>query len=149
MKKFFLILIPLVLICLSVTWFVLKEKSNYQTDFKILRLGDAELKVELAQSQGARAQGLGGRKSLPQGQGMLFIFDKPDVYPFWMRDMNFPIDIIWLDSDFRVVDLAEDVKPETYPNYFVPTKKALYVLETSAGWSKKNNIKTGSKAILR
>lgn len=102
----------------------------------------------LAESEGARGQGLGDKKSLPQDQGMLFIFEKTDIYPFWMRDMKFPIDIIWIDSNYEVVDLVKNANPSSYPNSFIPEKQALYVLETNAGWADKNNIQVGSKAMF-
>ena len=74
---------------------------------------------------------------------MLFVFDKPDTYGFWMKDMHFSIDMIWLDENFRVVTVASDVPANSYPKTYHPTDKSLYVLETNAGYAEKNNIKVG------
>lgn len=148
MKKILLFLISSFLILAGVFWFVAQEKINYQTELNLIRIGSAELKVEIADSQGERGQGLGGRKSLPENQGMLFVFEKPARYPFWMRAMNFPLDIIWLDADYQIVDLAARVEPSSYPNAFVPNQEALYVLEVNADWAEKNNIKIGSRAVF-
>lgn len=148
MKNIFLILISIVLIFAGVFVFTSKEKSAYQNKLYPLEIGSTKITVELAQSQGERGQGLGDRKSLSPDQGMLFVFDKPDIYPFWMRDMQFPLDIIWLDENYQVVDMVTDLKPESYPQSFAPAKKALYVLEVNAGVAEKNNIKIGATAKL-
>ncbi len=116
--------------------------------FYPLTIGNTEIKVELAESQGQRERGLSGRKSLPQNQGMLFVFEKPGLYSFWMRDMEFPLDIIWLDADYQVVDMAKNALPESYPNFFVPKREALYVLEVNTGWSETNSITLGSPAVF-
>ena len=72
-----------------------------------------ELKLNIASTPQARAKGLSGRATLERNQGMLFLFTAPGVYGFWMKDMKFPIDIIWL-NDRKVVDLT--------PNVPVPVK---------------------------
>ncbi|MBI4118654.1 MAG: DUF192 domain-containing protein [Parcubacteria group bacterium] len=148
MKKILLFFIPISLAAGLAGWLILKEKNSYKAELYTLWLGETELKVELAQSQGQRERGLSGRKSLPQNQGLLFVFEKPGLHSFWMREMRFDLDIIWLDKNYRVTDMAPDVKPESYPNYFVPEKEALYVLEVNAGWSKINNITLGSPAVF-
>jgi uncharacterized protein len=96
-----------------------------------------------------REVGLGGRDGLADNQAMLFIFDKPDFYEFWMKDMKFPIDIIWLGTDRKIVHIENNVSPETYPDTtFMPESEALYVLETPAGFAEKNNIKIGDVVEL-
>lgn len=142
------VLILSVVILAGLTWFIAHKETPPQAPLYSLIAGNTELKVELAESQGQRGQGLGDRKSLPENQGMLFIFDKPDIYPFWMRDMKFPLDIIWLDPDYKVVHIASDVKPDTYPQAFQSTQPAQYVLEINAGVAEKNNVTTGSRIIF-
>ena len=80
-----------------------------------------------------RQKGLSGTSELPKGQGLLFVFDTPGKHGIWMKEMNYPIDIYWFDQDFRLVDKALSVKPETYPDVFYPKDDALYVLETKVG----------------
>ncbi len=79
---------------------------------------------------------------------MLFVFDKPDIYSFWMKDMLFPIDMIWISEDGKVVYIERDARPESYPNSFIPDAPAKYVLEVNAGFSEKNNLKVGDKVEI-
>lgn len=147
-KKRILMALAVLVISAGIT-FWLAKKENSQPAFYSLWIGDTKLKVEIADSQGERGQGLGGRESLPQDQGMFFIFERPGKYPFWMRDMRFPLDIIWLDEYYNVADMAMDVKPDSYPSAFAPNKNALYVLEVNAGWTAANKVEIGSKAVLK
>lgn len=75
-------------------------------------VGDTKIRVEIADTQGQRNKGLGGRESLAQDEGMLFIFDRQDKYPFWMKGLKFPLDIIWIAGD-KVVDIFPNVPPPT------------------------------------
>jgi uncharacterized membrane protein (UPF0127 family) len=86
--------------------------------------------------------------NLPEGTGMFFVMDTPKQYGFWMPDMHFAIDIIWMNEDMRVVDISHNVRPETYPKTFHPITPALYVLEVSAGYAEKMGIQKGSKGTL-
>jgi uncharacterized membrane protein (UPF0127 family) len=116
------------------------ECGNYRSD-KILTINNtAQLKAEVADSGAEKAKGLGGRSCIEPNQAMLFIFDKPGQYPFWMKDMKFPIDIVWIDANRRVVDLDIDVAPSTYPKTFVSESPILYVLELQANRSKNLGI---------
>ena len=104
---------------------------------------DVPVKVEVADTPSARRSGLSGKVSLPQGQGMLFIFDEDDFHGIWMKDMLFAIDIIWIDNKFAVIDIKEDVQPESFPSIFRPSKRSHYVLEVDSGFVEKHNIKIG------
>lgn len=98
----------------------------------------------VADNEVERELGLGGRTSLGENEAMIFVFDKPDAYEFWMKDMKIPLDIIWLDSNYKVVHIAHNVTPETYPDEtFAPEDPALYVLETNANFANKNNLRIG------
>jgi hypothetical protein len=77
-----------------------------------VKINDQIIIAEVAHEEEARTLGLSGRKSLNINEGMLFIFEDPGIYPFWMKDMNFPIDIIWIDSDNQIVKINENVLPE-------------------------------------
>lgn len=104
--------------------------------------------VDIADNDTNRAKGLSGRESLPDDAGLLFIFDSPGVYPFWMKDMNFPIDIIWIDDNLKVVYIKENALPESYPEIFNPKVKAMYVLEINSGEVALNKIKIGDDVVL-
>ncbi len=89
----------------------------------------------------SREKGLGGMDKLSDNSIMLFTFDHSDNYGFWMKDMKFPIDIIWLDEDYKIIHIEEKVSPESYPKIFYPGEKSLYVIEMNAGFAKKYDIK--------
>jgi len=80
---------------------------------------------------------------LGKNQGMLFIFEKKDTHSFWMKDMKFSIDIIWLNENKEVVFIKENAKPEDFPQNYIPTEQSLYVLEFNEGFVKENNISNG------
>ena len=83
-------------------------------------------------------------ESLPEDSTIFFVFDKPDKYGIWMKDMNFPIDIIWLDKDYEVIHIEENIPPDSYPKIYYPEDNSLYIIETNANYSSRNNIKKGS-----
>lgn len=144
-RKAQLFLLVFTLLLAVVIWFLWDDESIEQ-ETKTLNIADAELLVEIAETQQARAKGLSGRDDLEDGRGMLFVFDEPDLYSMHMQDMNFSIDIIWLDEDRRVVDIISDVNPDTYPQTFSPRSAANYVLEVPAGFSEEYDLVRGSRA---
>ncbi len=89
--------------------------------------------------------GLGQRDSLPADEGMLFVFDHSDTYGFWMKDMRFPIDIIWLDENSVVTHIAANVQPSSYPATYHPETPSRFVLEVNAGYAAAHDIRVGSK----
>lgn len=105
-------------------------------------------KVTVADSQPKREMGLSGTKSLQPDQGMLFLFDKPDYYSFWMKNMEFPIDIIYINND-TIVTIKNNAQPPIDNKesmiIYAPTEPADKVLEISAGLSEKYNFKNGTK----
>src|SRR3989338_1411714 len=125
-----------------------KEKGLANPSQRYLKIGQAVFEIELADDQARRALGLSGRKFLPEGNGLFFIFEKPDLYPFWMKEMDFPIDIIWIDENKKIIDLTEDARPDSYPQTFVSKNPALYVLDVNAGTIKKYEIKIGEEIFL-
>jgi uncharacterized protein len=113
-------------------------------------IGQTVIPVELATTTAAVQKGLSGRTSLDNQSGMLFIFSKPDIYRFWMPDMHFPIDIIWI-SDGKIVDISEDVSDDfdpANPRFYKPVKPAQYVLEVNAGFSSSKNIQVGDTVVF-
>ena len=114
-----------------------------------VQIGNVKLTVEIADSQEERERGLSERASLDDDKGMLFIFKNPGRYGFWMKDMSFPIDIIWIDESWKIVDIKTNVSPATYPKSFFSVRSAKYVLETNAGFVNKNNIKLGDYTVSR
>ena len=124
--------------------FLLLNKKNIPiNDIQYVKIAGQTIKVDLALTPKTQEQGLSGRTELKENEGMLFVFNKPSQYSFWMKDMNFPIDIIWLGEDLRIVYIEKEAKPESYPNAFTPDQKAKFVLEVMSGFSEKNNLKEG------
>ena len=116
--------------------------STWQVD--TLWIGDKSITVEVADTDEERTQGLSGRGSLGVGQGMLFLFEFAARYGFWMKDMKFAIDIIWLNDAWQVVGVERDVPPSSYPHVFYPPSPVSYVLELPAGQAAALGIDTGS-----
>lgn len=112
-----------------------------------LTLASTTVNVEIARTTAERDRGLSGRLTLAPDHGMLFLFDHPDTYGFWMPEMQFPIDIIWLDANWRIVDIAHSVAPESYPHVFTPKAPATFVLEVVSGLSEQSGWHIGDQFI--
>ena len=108
-----------------------------------VQMGGQNVRVDLALTEAEHTKGLSGKNELVENEGMLFVFDKPGKYSFWMKDMNFPIDIVWISSDMKVVYIKKNADPKLYPETYGPDTDAKYVLEVMAGFSDKNNLKVG------
>lgn len=118
-------------------------KDSVSVNKNSIKISGKEIVVEIADDDKERNQGLSGRKSLGKNEGMLFIFPLSAKYSFWMKDMNFALDIIWIDENKQVSAVSKNIVPETYPASFSPSDTVKYVLEVNAGWAEKNNIKEG------
>jgi uncharacterized membrane protein (UPF0127 family) len=116
------------------------KKLNHDYE-AILLAAEVEIPITIANTDREKQLGLSGTISLPQNQGKLFVFDTLSKPGFWMKDMNYGLDLVWLDKNFRIVDITKNVYPESYPEVFYPKKDVLYVLEVNAGFSTKNNLK--------
>lgn len=125
-----------------------EQLQNFISGGKFLVIGDAKLKILLANTEEKRILGLSGKDHLDPDQGMLFMFGENGNHGMWMKDMKFSVDIVWLDGKFQVVDFVSDVAPESYPNVFKPKKPAKYVLEVNSGFIKANGIKIDDQATF-
>jgi uncharacterized membrane protein (UPF0127 family) len=106
-------------------------------------IDDQRIRVAVANTPALQALGLGKRTGLGSDEGMLFVFPDAQRYGFWMKDMQFSIDMIWIASDGTIEYMAQNVAPETYPEDFVPPTPALYVLEVPAGYAQAHNFVLG------
>lgn len=107
----------------------------------------APVKVEIVADEEMRAQGLMYRNQLPPGTGMIFLFPVDGEYSFWMKNTRIALDMIWIDSDRRIVHVKHDVPPcevEACPSY-APGVKARYVLELAAGEAGKHRLEPGQQ----
>ncbi len=107
--------------------------------------GGTVVKAEVAKTQGDRERGLMYRADLASDEGMFFVFDEEGKYPFWMKNVNFPIDIVWINSDMRVVGIQTAMPCTTHCREYVSNYPARYVLEVPAGFAVEKGIKIGSR----
>jgi len=113
----------------------------------IITINNQSFKVAVADSQRKWEIGLSETKSLQKDQGMIFLFDKSDYYSFWMKNMKFPIDIIYINND-TIVTIKNNVqliKDKENPIIYSSTQPANKVLEIQAGLSEKYNFRKGDK----
>jgi len=104
--------------------------------------------VERVTSKDDKRIGLSKYTELADDRGMLFVFEQQSrEHCFWMKDMQFAIDMIWLDAEKKVVTVTENVAPKTFPESFCPDAPALYGLEVSAGNAAKLGVEAG--VVLR
>jgi len=155
MKKYYkFTIVALFFLVIAVFLFLFSHKPALApesfNDYKIeeIKIGGKIIKVEIADMPEKQAKGLSGRKFLAENHGMLFVFTSPDHYSFWMKDMNFSLDFIWI-SGSEIIEITRNVKPEDYqpPRSFTSKNKIDKVLEINAGTAEKlgieieNNIK--------
>jgi hypothetical protein len=116
-----------------------------------LMVGDRTFTIEIADTAAKQSLGLGKRDVLSPERGMYFPFKEPHFLAFWMKDMRFPIDMVWI-ADGRVVDIDERVpvepKGKPLPTYS-PSVPADAVLELNAGMAEEAGIDIGDEVRLR
>lgn len=123
------------------------DQAGPRTSVSIVS-GNLRIEADVAQTPETKKKGLGGRDSLNLDRGMLFVFDSSANRTFWMKDMKFAIDIIWIDEMQKIVHISENVPPEPDKKdaeltRYSPPELSRYVLEINAGLSKLNNLKVG------
>lgn len=110
---------------------ILNLRANEKTE--TITIFDKTFNLEIADEPREREKGLSGRPSLAESTGLLFVFDQPGRYGFWMKEMNFPIDIVWLDKNKKVLGLTKNLQPDSYPQIFYSPTNTSYVLEINTG----------------
>jgi len=124
------------------------QNTKTQTNTKTIKVADKLLSVEVADTDSERQKGLGGKLILGQDQGMLFVFDQAQAYhSFWMKDMKFAIDIIWISNN-KIVQIDKDAKAEPGVSdqnlkRYISKVPVDLVLEVNSGFCDKNSIKVG------
>jgi uncharacterized membrane protein (UPF0127 family) len=113
-----------------------------------MTLGGADVFVSVADTPAERQLGLSRTTSLPPDIVKLFAFPVENLWSFWMKEMQYSIDIFWLDASGTIVHIEQNVAPETYPTSFTPAKQAMYVIETNAGFAEVQNLKVGDVVNL-
>ena len=124
------------------------SKEQFLRKIPYITIAGQNISVDLAITAAEQSQGLSGREGLAENEGMLFIFDKPARHSFWMKDMQFAIDIIWLDDNMQVVYIKKDARPELYPETYGPDGNSKYVLEVVSGFADKHALQIGERMEL-
>jgi uncharacterized protein len=109
------------------------------------------LKAELSLTVEQHRQGLMRRKELPRDRAMLFVFQEDERLAFWMKDTLIPLDLVFVSSDFRIVDIKKDFQPcdkEVCPSYEA-VAAARYVVEMSAGLAAEKGLQAGDAVLIK
>lgn len=157
MKTALVVLVAIVVIFAGALIFAGKNASEVTQVFlneqeqnlkkAIVNVGGSHLIASVANTPLSRKQGLSNVHSIGPNEGKLFVFDEEGYHEFWMKDMNFNIDIIFINKQGTVVDIIENISPETFPKTFKPKYPAIKVLEVNAGWASQNKVKVGEMMI--
>ncbi len=120
-------------------------------NYKIISVNfrNAVVQADVSDTEAKQTLGLSYRKNLLDGNGMWFNFGTDVDWNFWMKDMNFSIDMMWFDRDLNVVYIKENATPESYPALFGPGKPYRYVLEVPSGFVKRYSVLVGDSVILK
>ncbi|MBI4035210.1 MAG: DUF192 domain-containing protein [Candidatus Chisholmbacteria bacterium] len=152
-KRFIFFLILAIAVGMLVGWKIVADRlpaspAGGQTSVG-LRVGEVVVKIEVADTPEEREKGLSGRESLGEDQGMLFVFEQPGEYGFWMKGMNFGLDFVWI-KDSKVTDVTENVSvsSEEMPPVYQPQQPVEAMLEVNAGWVKRHQIEIGDEVVL-
>ncbi len=145
MKKKLLIFFCVILVLVA-GYFIFSHYKNQLPH--CLFIGDTQISIDIADTPPSQARGLSGRSTLFDIEGMLFIFPRDGKYGFWMKEMLFPIDIIWLDKDWKIAEITASVEPSTYPTIFYPEVPIRAVLEVAAGFGERHDVAVGDSITL-
>lgn len=122
-----------------------------ENNTSIVKVGNMTLNVLLAQTPSDQSKGLAIKEFMKENEGMLFIFDTPNKHSFWMKDMKFPIDIIWIDTEGKIVHIERNLEPCFFllpcPSH-TPKYDSLYVLEVVSNFTNKFNVNVGDRIEL-
>lgn len=142
------LLVPIILVLFIIGGFYNYLSSQQFVDYprKQACLGSHKLTLILTDTEQRKITGLSGSKPLNENEGMLFQFPAPGRYGFWMKDMSYALDFIYLNNNV-VVELVENVSPNTYPNIIIPEKKFNSAIEVKAGLVNKKKIQIGDKLV--
>ena len=125
----------------------LQEATKPKVTNAHAKIGNTPMVIEIADTEEARVRGLSGRTVLPPDHGMLFVFPQNGIYRFWMPEMHFPLDIIWIDEQKRVIGAAQNAEPivdESNITLYQPPHPVRYALEVNAGFVKEHHVVLGS-----
>jgi uncharacterized membrane protein (UPF0127 family) len=128
-----------------IVFFIILYFKRSPTKYTTVEIKDTKIRAEVADTLTKRTIGLMSKKTLPENEGMLFIFDDEGLHSFWMMNMSFPIDIIWVNREKKVVDITKNAQPcKLNCSVYRPKEKVIYVLEVNAKFAEEHGVTTGS-----
>lgn len=137
-----------VVLLIVVTFMVIFLPMLSRSDTK-LWLGNGIFNINVASTSSAREKGLSGKSELAPDQALLMVFPSEGKWGIWMKGMNFPIDIVWLNKDKKVVYTVKDAPYDNQTTIYTPTTPALYVVELPAGTITDKSITTNNTAVFQ
>jgi len=149
LKKGAFLIIALVTLGIAMPLMMGNQTISY---FMVELPNGKQILAQVADTPEKQVVGLFFAKRLPPDGAMLFIYDNDDVHPIWTKSSHFPIDILWMDRDRKILHIEEKVPScaeDPCPRYGPEEPTALYVLQASAGFVRRNDLKTGMSMIFR
>jgi len=119
--------------------------QNRRADALVI-IGSDTVRVEIASTPAQREEGLKNRDEVPDGTGMLFVFQAEAVHSFWMMDTYVALDIAFIDANFRIVDIQQ-MEPLT-TDLHTSARPAMFVLEVRQGWLEERGVRVGDGVEL-
>ncbi len=150
LNKLFIIFGIILVIFAGIIFFQFNSNSN--SPKSTVKINNRTFNVEVMDTPEKQQQGLSGKESLPQNQGMLFVFDDKAYHYFWMKNMKFPIDIIFIEDD-KIVSIVKNAPPakpeEENPPLYKSGGPINRVLEINSGLTDKYKFKAGDKVEIK
>lgn len=112
------------------------------------KIGDAKFEARLAITNAEKGKGLMGIKSMPENEGMLFIYDMPTKMSFWMKNTKIPLDIAFIKANGEISQIAQ-MYPYNENSVHSASSEIIYALEMNQGWFQKNKINAGDKLDMK
>lgn len=147
-KRIMAIIAGAVIMLVMVTVAVVATRLSGTMRSTQVTLNNTTITAKVADTPTMQKQGLSNTPVLPANQGMLFIFSQSGPQGIWMKDMHYPLDILWLNSNKEIVHIETNVSPQSYPKVFTSPTPANYVLELPSGFVKLHQVTEGSQLLF-
>lgn len=149
LKRGILLVLALVALGIAMPLMMGNQDINY---FMVELPNGKQIFAQVADSPEKQVVGLFFAKALPPDSAMLFIYEDEDSHPTWTKNSHFPLDIFWMDRDRKILHIEENAQPcaaDPCPSYGPKEAEALYVMQASAGFAKRNSLQTGMSMTFR
>lgn len=146
------LLVGLLVLFILATVFVTAKKAlapDLAVEYEKGIIAGQDIMLEVADEPKEHVMGLSGRTKLPENYGMLFVFAEPSDACFWMKDMNFDLDILWFDENKKLIHQVQQISRDSYPKSYCSATLAKYVVELDSGNSVARGIKLGDTLTLQ